>query len=209
MATSEALTQADRSRRSTNALLDAAGELIVERGFAALTLATIGERAGFSRGLVTARFGSKDALIEAHLDRIVSQWNHRNVLPQTAACSGLEGVVVILEAIKRQAERDATALKVLYSLMFEAIGPDEGLRSRFAELHKEIRHDFQTLLKKGLKDGSIRKGVDSERESIHIVSSLRGIVYQWLLDPKAFEPVSPMEYLIDDVRARLSSEGGR
>jgi AcrR family transcriptional regulator len=188
-------------------LLDAAGELIVEGGFGALTLAAIGERAGFSRGLVTARFGSKEALIGALLDRIVGQWNHRNVLPQTASCSGLDGVVVVLDAIKRQAERDATALKVLYTLMFEAIGPDEGLRARFAALHEEIRHDFKTLIKKGLRDGSVRKGVDADRESVHIVSCLRGIVYQWLLDPQQFGPVAPMNYLIDDVRARLGGGG--
>jgi AcrR family transcriptional regulator len=179
-------------------LLDAAGELIVEGGFGALTLAAIGERAGFSRGLVTARFGSKEALIGALLDRIVGQWNHRNVL---------DGVVVVLDAIKRQAERDATALKVLYTLMFEAIGPDEGLRARFAALHEEIRHDFKTLIKKGLRDGSVRKGVDADRESVHIVSCLRGIVYQWLLDPQQFGPVAPMNYLIDDVRARLGGGG--
>jgi len=46
-------------------LLDAAADLIAEGGYEAMTLAAVGERAGYSRGLVTARFGSKDQLLEA------------------------------------------------------------------------------------------------------------------------------------------------
>ena len=55
--------QRERSERSTRALLDAAGEVIAEVGYGNMTLAAVGERAGYSRGLVTARFGSKEKLL--------------------------------------------------------------------------------------------------------------------------------------------------
>lgn len=44
-------------------------------------LATVGARAGYSRSLATARFGSKDKLLEALVDRIVTRWNISTVLP--------------------------------------------------------------------------------------------------------------------------------
>ena len=50
----------ERSDLSTARLLDAAAELIEEGGYEAMTVAAVGERAGYSRGLVTARFGSKE-----------------------------------------------------------------------------------------------------------------------------------------------------
>ncbi|MET0276038.1 MAG: helix-turn-helix domain-containing protein, partial [Acidimicrobiia bacterium] len=149
MAIERATRQRDRSEHSTNAMLDAAMALIVEGGFAALTFVSIGERAGYSRGLVTARFGSKEGLIEELIDRIVNTWNHRNVLPRTKGKPGLAGVEVLLDAIHRQAEADPRGLRVLYALMFEALGADEELRSRFAKFHEVMRTDFARLIAKG------------------------------------------------------------
>src|SRR5262245_20297265 len=56
-------TQAERRSRSEEALLDAAAELIAERGVEGASLASIGDRAGVSRGLPIHHFGSKDALV--------------------------------------------------------------------------------------------------------------------------------------------------
>src|SRR3546814_12482747 len=59
-------TQEERTALSDQRMTDAAVALIVEHGIAAATLAAIGERAGYSRGLVTHRFGTKARLL-AHL----------------------------------------------------------------------------------------------------------------------------------------------
>ena len=195
--------QAARTERSTNALLDAAAALIVERGFSALTLAAIGERAGFSRGLVTARFGSKDGLVDELIKRIVGRWSHRNVLPRTQGKSGREAMLVMLDAIRAQAERDPRALRVLYALMFEALGPDEALRARFAKFHEDMRADFSGFVTRGKRDGSVAKRIDATSEATLVISGLRGIGYQWLLDPDRFDPVPALSYLHATTAARL------
>jgi AcrR family transcriptional regulator len=51
------LTQAERRARSERSLLDAAEQLFAEKGSHRTSLAEIGERAGYSRGLVGERFG--------------------------------------------------------------------------------------------------------------------------------------------------------
>ena len=192
-----------RTERSTNALLQAASELIVEGGFAALTFAAIGERAGYSRGLVTARFGSKDGLIEALIERIVTGWGRSRVFPRTKGRPGIDGVLTILAAIRDQAASDPSQLLVLYSLMFEATS-DDGLRKRFAELHEAMRGDYVYFIRKGLSDGSIAKGTSPTNEAALLVAGLRGIGYQWLIDPDGFEPVGPLSYLHDTTRDRLT-----
>lgn len=197
--------QVERAEKSTAAMLNAAADLIAEGGFVSMTFAAIGDRAGYSRGLVTARFGSKEGLVEALIERIVSTWNHRNVLPRTKGKLGLEGMVVILDAIRAQADRDPRGLRVLYALMFEALGSDETLRTRFAKFHRDMRRDFARLIRTGLDDGSIRAGVSPATEAALIVSGLRGIGYQWLLDPEHFEPVAAFAYLHDTTRERLSA----
>ena len=63
----------ERSRRTVEAILDAAARLFVERGYAATTTNHVAEAAGVSVGSLYQYFPSKDALVVAldlrHLDR--------------------------------------------------------------------------------------------------------------------------------------------
>ena len=70
-------TQLERTAMSDHKMTVAAIALLIERGIGGTTLVAIGERAGYSRGLVTHRFGSKAGLL-AHLhDTIASHWIER------------------------------------------------------------------------------------------------------------------------------------
>jgi AcrR family transcriptional regulator len=197
------VSQRERSEKSTRALLDAAGEVIAEVGYENMTLAAVGERAGYSRGLVTARFGSKENLLRALVERMTAGWTHRNVLPRTAGRPGLDGVVTLLDAIRAQAQADPRALRVLYALMFEALGPNADLRKHFVEFHRTMRADIAKLVRRGLRDGSIRAGLDPVAEAVLIVGGLRGVAYQWALDPDAFDPVGALAYLTRVTEDRL------
>jgi AcrR family transcriptional regulator len=197
--------QQERSELSTRRLLEAAGELIAERGYVGMTLAAVGERAGYSRGLVTMRFGSKANLLDAVVDRITTGWSHRNLLPLTEGKSGLEGFLALILAIRRQFERDPHNIRLLYALMFEALGPNEELRRHFVEFHRRQRGDFAKLLRRGIKDGSIEPGTLIDDEATAIVTGLRGIAYQWLLDPEGFDPIPALTHLHESTEARLSN----
>ena len=59
------LTQPERVEISNRRLVEAAAELIVEKGWEATTSAEVGRRAGYSRAMVHARYGSKHAILEA------------------------------------------------------------------------------------------------------------------------------------------------
>ena len=197
------VTQRERSEKSTRALLDAAGEVIADVGYENMTLVAVGERAGYSRGLVTARFGSKENLLRALVERMTAGWTHRNVLPRTAGRPGLDGVVTLLDAIRAQAQTDPRALRVLYALMFEALGPNADLRNHFVEFHRTMRADIAKLVRRGVRDGSIRAGVDPVAEAVLIVGGLRGVAYQWALDADAFDPVGALAYLARVTEDRL------
>jgi AcrR family transcriptional regulator len=196
--------QKQRSQLSTRRLLQAAGELIVEGGYEAMTLAAVGERAGYSRGLVTTRFGSKDQLLNALVERIIGEWSLSNVLPRTKGRSGREAVMILFDAIATQVEREPGAIQVLYALMFEALGPVPDLRTRFVELHSTMRTDLARLIRRGVRDGSIRKGTSPADEAALMVSAIRGIAYQWLLEPEGFDPVPALRYLATTTEARFT-----
>jgi hypothetical protein len=110
---------------------------------------------------------------------------------------------VLLDAIRAQAERDPRALRVLYALMFEALGPNADLRAHFVEFHRAMRSDITRLVRRGVRDGSIRADVDPAAEAVLIVGGLRGVAYQWALDAGAFDPVGALSYLTRVTEARL------
>jgi AcrR family transcriptional regulator len=195
--------QAERSNLSTRRLLDAAAELISEGGYAAMTLSAVGARAGYSRGLVTARFGSKGELLDALVDRMTTNWNVRNVQPRTVGKSGLDGLLITLGAIRVQARTNPTALRRLYALEFEALGPVGELRAHFVEFHRTMRADMAAFVRRGLRDGSVAAGTSPKAEGAAIVAALRGIAYQWLLDPEEIDAAALIGQFMASLERRL------
>ena len=71
--------------------------------------------------------------------------------------------------------------------MFEGLGDEGLLRERFRSFNAVLRADFAERIAAGQGDGSIIGDVDSAAEAAFIVSGMRGIGYQWLLDPDDFD----------------------
>ena len=88
-------TQAERREESDRRMLQAATELIAEHGVSGTSLADIGERAGFSRGLPAFRYGSKVGLIKALLESMESRSYARRVV----ALEGKHGLAALRTAI--------------------------------------------------------------------------------------------------------------
>lgn len=186
-----------RSQRSTRAMLEAAGAIIAESGYDAVTFVAVGERSGYSRGLVTARFGSKEKMMRALIERITDGWNAARVFPRAAGKDGLTGLLIGFEELVEQFRRDTQSLAVLYTLISEALGPDEALREKMRDLHRELRHYLAELLSRGIEDGSVRPDISPEPEATVAVAMLRGIGYQWRLDPDQIDPVQAFEHLTE------------
>ena len=116
--------QAERSERSAEALLDAAAELIAESGLASATFSALGERAGYSRGLVTARFGSKRGMVDALIRRVWRRLRDNDVLPMAQRDRGIDEIMILLDAIREQTETQPRDMKAIFALTFEALGPE-------------------------------------------------------------------------------------
>ena len=200
--------QQERSDTSTRRLLEAAGDLISEVGYAGMTLAAVGERAGYSRGIVTIKFGSKANLLTAVVDRITTGWSHKRWLPLLVDKNGLDGLLALIKAISDEFQRDTKGVKLLYALMFEAVQSKEDLREEFVKFHRSQRADLVEIIRRGMRDGSIRPDLDIQAEAAAVVSGLRGIGYQWILDPDGFAAVPALRHLYESTEARLRSAQG-
>jgi len=173
-----------RSRVSTRRLLRAAAELIAERGYERTTLAAIGERAGYSHGLVTRRFGSKDGLLLALLQKMVSEGAQHDILPELQGHSGVDSLLVLIRGIRRSVANDPSAMRALYILMFEALKPEPAvLHERMRAIHASERLRAEDALERGIAAGTVVPGIDAKATGQLVVAVLRGSAYQWVLDP--------------------------
>jgi AcrR family transcriptional regulator len=172
-------TQKQRVEESTRRLIDAALELIAEKGFQSTTAAEIGERAGFSRNMVRDRYGTKEALLQSLVEVEFGQ----RLLPairQERDTDGLGKVLGQLDDLLEAVESDPDLMRAMIVLSFEAPGPLELVRPWYEQLIARFQEEMVDHLREGQRDGSIREGLELEREAEIYVSYGIGLCFRWV-----------------------------
>jgi AcrR family transcriptional regulator len=184
----EKRSQAERRNRSEEAMLDGAATLIAERGVEGTSLASIGERAGVSRGLPNHHFGSKDALVArlarraqdgitaATLDAL-EQAQQR--IDEISALDLLSLTVdTYLDLLMRPAS-DQRALIVMWASTFPSRSSVDGM----AEADQRSYDGWADLIARGQEEGSIRKDLSAKAASVVLLGLVRGVAGTLLTDP--------------------------
>jgi AcrR family transcriptional regulator len=173
-------SQVERRSRSEDALLDAAAELIAERGVQGASLASIGRRAGVSRGLPTHHFGSKDALVARLAQRAQSGIAHemgeaeQSQAERLGDLSSLEKVLLAVNAYLEMFEEptdDQRALVVMWGGTFPSSASVDGM----ADAEKRSYEGLSQLISSGQQDGSVRADVDPIATAVLLHGLMRGL----------------------------------
>lgn len=194
------LTQPERLEQSGRRLLQAAGELIVEKGWEATTAAEIGRRAGYSRAMVHARFGNKDAILDAFLQTYAGDLNPD---PDPAG-TGLQHVVAHFDRIDEVYQRDPDLLRAMFAGTFEAVKSTSPLRDRMQEQVQSGIAKVEAGLRKGIDDGSVRPDVNVAAAVNDVTGAVFGIAFLWVV---VDTPV-PLDVLIAQARDRIINAYG-
>ena len=176
-------TQDERRATTESALLAAASALVVESGVGSLTLARVGERAGYSRGIVTHHFGSKQALVDALARHVQAGY----VTGLDAMAPGLERLLALVEGYVAALAGATDANRAFLLLWAEAASAAE-LTPVFVERDAGFRADLRGDVVAGLADGTVAADVDPDDTAVAVVGQLRGIALQRLVDPGAVDP---------------------
>lgn len=180
------LTQAERTAVSDKAMLEAAVELILERGTDKTTLQAIGEKAGYSRGLATYRFGSKAGLLDAVCKTISRRW--LEYLKQGVGDEiGVEAMCAALDAFLQfvtEAPRDARVLQILYC---GAASPLSEYRQTSVTIHQRQHDDVVRWVKAGIEHGTIRADADPKSIAAHYIAYIGGMTYLWVINPGSID----------------------
>jgi AcrR family transcriptional regulator len=173
-------TQRERTAESTRRLLDAAIELIAEKGFERTTAMEIGERAGYSRSMVRSRYGSKEALLESVLR---NDYEPLMSAPEVHGQNGLDRAVAVVSRAFVAAEDQPALLRAFFTVCFETVGPVGHLKPWLTEWLNRIESEVAAALRKGEKDGSVSTHVDPDVEARRVIAFGLGIGFRWVLEP--------------------------
>ena len=179
--------QAERRAQSERRLLDAATQLIAEQGFAKTTLAQIGAKAGYSRGLVNERFGSKGELVRVLADEFQTYFQYDRLVPALAHQHGLEALLITIDTYLDSVVKSEHLGRAYYELLGESIGLVPEIHETFVEADRLLRAAIERTIDSAIRAGEIPADVDAKAFAVFIVGILRGTVMQWLLDPTGFD----------------------
>ena len=189
-------SQAERRAESEKSLLESAAALMSEQGYGATTLEQIGQRAGYSRGLVTQKFGSKGGLVAALVDVL-----HRDFAMATFEnpAHHLTGRAAILSAVDYYMAHmtdDLVPVRAYFVLMSESIGVIPEIRSAFVAANRQFHAHLRQKALDGQRDGSIAADVDAGKLATTLMSLATGHTLIWLVDPEIATPEQARQNIV-------------
>ena len=198
-ATAGRRTQQQRREETERRLVDAATSLFAERGSRSVSLADVGRLAGYSSGIVSHHFGSKQRLLAA----VVQQAQQFDV--PTSGTFGLERLTAVLSTYLRTLRDRAPGPQAFLQLWSEAVAADPVLAPLFAERDAWFRGLLADHISSGVDDGSIRSDVDPDAQAIALVGLLRGTALQ-LMSTAADAPLDVLtDQIMETVRRGLAA----
>ena len=180
------MTQAERTALSDSRMYKAAIKLICETGTHNTTLKDIGEHAGYSRGLASHRFGSKDALFANLIHNFNIRWATQ-LDRHLAGHSGLSSIFAALESIEDFLIEESDYMRAMYILWYESIASHSEMRERLIENHRTYRRDVSGWVRRGQDEKSISHHIDPDRYAVQYCSFIFGTIYQWLVAPESID----------------------
>ena len=152
--------QAERRALSARRLLDAATHLIAEQGFSRTTLAQIGEKAGYSRGLVNERFGSKGELVRVLADEFQTYFAHDQLEPALEDKHGLEALLITVDTYLDSVVSSGSLGRAYYELFGESIGLVPEIHATFVAADRSLREGVERTVRSAVRAGEIPRDVD-------------------------------------------------
>ncbi|SBS77128.1 conserved hypothetical protein [uncultured Mycobacterium sp.] len=177
-----ARTQEVRRAEAESRLIAAAADLVGEVGPANVTLANVGERAGYSRGLATHHFGSKGALMQRLVETVTHQF--RTAMfdrgESTDPVTELRTLIGIYFDVIADLQPVNRARLVLWA---DAVAnPTGDTRTTMIAADREFREEIKKRIAVAVSAGRAPKTIDPQGLATVVVALLRGVALQSLID---------------------------
>jgi AcrR family transcriptional regulator len=174
-------------------VLQAAGKVFAERGFAAASLDQVAAAAGFTKGAVYSNFGSKDELFLALMTDEVA----RRVEVVEAALRETTDLADALAAVGTELSRREATWQLLYLEFWQRAVRDPDVRRAFVASRRDLRTRIADVVARFLAEHPVRTHWDADSLTVVLIALSNGLALEALPDPTAVP---------DDLLTRVLSE---
>jgi AcrR family transcriptional regulator len=197
--------QAARSDAARRALIDATITVLAEEGYRAATVARIQEVSGLSRGLVGYHFGSKQKLMEEVIESMQVTYHEALFRAQNEKqLNGLEQTLNLIAMYLTRLERDPRPAKVMLVLSMECVGDAPDIQRAMRGSFQRLRVSLRDRLQAGIEDGTVHPEIDPQAQAVILQAIMRGVVLQYLLDPKVVNLAEIKQAVLASIRRDLA-----
>jgi AcrR family transcriptional regulator len=181
----ERLSRAQQNDRNRALLLAAALRVFLARGYHAATLEQIADEAGFSKGAVYSRFGSKaDMFLGLLTDRIaVRAAQNASAVAELASSGTVAGMI----ELAWQAERATPGWRLLVTEFRVLAARDPALNRRYATAHATTVDGIASVLSAMAERDGISLAVPARRLAELLLAIETGIALEQLASPDALD----------------------
>jgi AcrR family transcriptional regulator len=162
-------------------VLEAAGQVFGERGFAAASLDQVAAAAGFTKGAVYSNFGSKDELFLALMAAEVA----RRVDAVEAALRDTADLPGALAAVGAELSRREPGWQLLFLEFWQRAVRDADVRRAFVASRRDLRARVADVVARFLAEHPVRTGWDAESLTVVLLALANGLAVEALPDPDA------------------------
>ena len=186
MAASARPTRAEKQAQTRQALLDAAGEVFVERGFHRASAEAIAERAGFTRGAFYSNFASKQELFAELLQSTVYAAYRQMIELQLESDGPLPSNRDTAETLARvQAHPAGTWMFRLWLELLLEAGRDESMRKLAAEFWRSNRELIAAVVERRYRELGQEPPIAPKSLASALIAMDIGLAIQHYVDPDA------------------------
>lgn len=159
-----------------------ADELFREYGFENVSVDSIVEKAGISKGSFYVHYPSKDAIVSELMIEYVRacDFNYKSFEESVSNDTTISTVLIVL--VEKIADNilnniGYNLIKIAYRIQIERTTDNNVL----LDYNRDIYSVFRNLISKGIKQGEFRSDISIDIIADHFVTALRGLTYEWCI----------------------------
>jgi AcrR family transcriptional regulator len=167
-------TQAERSARSRNALLESAARGLSRYGYGNLALEEVAREAGYTRGALYHQFKDKEELALAVIEWVNETWHREVGAPADQQPDPVSALIALARGHAVYCRRDVA--RVMMALRVEFSGRDHPVGREIKRISEMLIKRCARLINAGRRDGSIPPGPPARAVALAFWGALEGAV---------------------------------
>lgn len=176
-----------KAAETKNKIYESADQLFRENSFEQVSVDSIVEKAGISKGAFYVHFDSKDALLAAYIENYVNKvdLDYQFYLESFSVNASASDILIsLVEKIADKISYDVgyELIKIAYRIQLDRTINTDMLLSYKRDIYKI----FSSLVDRGIRQGEFKPEITAEIVADHLVTVLRGFTYEWCIRYPSF-----------------------